>query len=289
MTVNNNKIKTLAELGKVRIALPVTLSCLTGYILLSQEFSSKMFSVLLGVFFIVAGASAINHIQEYKRDAKMERTRFRPIPTGDIDVPEAIRWAVFFLLIGCGFLAWGGNAISLWLAILSLSWYNLVYTPLKTKSAFAVIPGALCGAFPPLIGWTAAGGELFSSHILALAFFFFIGQIPHFWLLLLLHSKDYKKAGFKVLTDLFSISQIHRITSIWMLATVAMAMLLPVYQIISSHLLCWILLVISFWILPNSLLLLRRFESATIRKLFIRLNFYFLMVMVLIGIDHLLL
>lgn len=281
------KLSILMELGKIKIAVPITVSCFTGYMLYNPEFSSNMFLVIFGIFFIVAGASAFNHIQEYKKDALMNRTKFRPIPSGNISITEAIRWSVFFLLIGCGMLAWGGNPTSLWIAIFSIFWYNVVYTPLKMHSAFAVVPGALSGAFPPLIGWVAAGGDPFHPAILALAFFFFIGQIPHFWLLLLLYGDDYKQAGFKVLTDVFSRKQIHRITLVWMLATIVVALLLPIFNVISSQVLVWVLLALSLWIIPNSLILLKKIERITIRKLFLRLNLYFLLIMIMISIDKL--
>ncbi len=71
------------------------------------------------------------------------------------------------------------------LGIFTLLWYNLVYTPLKRITAFAVLPGALIGAMPPLIGWTAAGGNPLDMEIMAVAFLLFVGQMPHYWLLLL--------------------------------------------------------------------------------------------------------
>lgn len=170
------KISVLLELGKVKIAVPIAISCFTGFILHTPEIFWQMFHVVFGIFLIVMGASALNHIQEYKKDALMNRTKFRPIPSGRISISESVRWSALFLLTGCGFLAWGGNITSLWIAILSIFWYNLVYTPLKQFTAFAVVPGALSGAFPPWIGWVAAGGDILAPPILALSFFFFIGQ-----------------------------------------------------------------------------------------------------------------
>jgi protoheme IX farnesyltransferase len=284
----SSKISTLAELGKAKIATPIAFSCLTGYLLYSQEFSMNLFYVVIGIFLIVAGASALNHIQEHKKDALMNRTKFRPIPSGKISISEAVKWAVFFLLSGCGLLILGGSAESLWISIFSIFWYNLVYTPLKQHSAFAVVPGALSGAFPPVIGYVAAGGHMFDFPILALGFFFFIGQIPHFWLLLLLYGEDYKKGGFKVLTDVFSVKQIHNITLIWMLATIMVALLLPVFDVLSSKIIIWSLLAISLWIIPNSFILLKNYDKITVRKLFLRLNLYFLIIMIMISIDSLL-
>ncbi|NOU60448.1 protoheme IX farnesyltransferase [Marinifilum caeruleilacunae] len=282
-----DKISVLLELGKVKIAVPIAISCFTGFILHTPEISWQMFHVVFGIFLIVMGASALNHVQEYKKDALMNRTKFRPIPSGKISISEAVRWSALFLLAGCGFLAWGGNISSLWIAILSIFWYNLVYTPLKQFTAFAVVPGALSGAFPPWIGWVAAGGDILAPPILALSFFFFIGQIPHFWLLLMLYGEDYKQAGFKVLTDVFTRSQIRKITLIWMLATIVVALLLPTFRVISSEILIWALLIFSIWIIPNSFILLKKDERMNIRKLFLRLNLYFLLVMIMISIDRL--
>ncbi|PKQ65788.1 hypothetical protein BZG02_01915 [Labilibaculum filiforme] len=283
----SSKLTTLFELGKIKIAIPIAISCFTGYLLCSPEFSLDMAYVVLGILLIVAGASALNHIQEHKKDALMNRTKFRPIPSGKISISEAVKWSVFFLLSGCGLLVLGGNSESLYLAIFSIFWYNLVYTPLKQVSAFAVVPGALSGAFPPVIGYVAAGGAFLDWPILALSFFFFIGQIPHFWLLLLLYGEDYKKGGFKVLTDVFSVKQIHNITLIWMLATIMVALLLPIFDVLSSKILIWSLLAMSLWIIPNSFILLKNYDRITIRKLFLQLNLYFLMIMILISIDQL--
>ncbi|MCT4604235.1 MAG: protoheme IX farnesyltransferase [Marinifilum sp.] len=282
-----SKISVLLELGKVKIAIPIAISCFTGFILHTPEVSWQSFHIVFGIFLIVMGASALNHIQEYKKDALMNRTKFRPIPSGKISISEAVRWSALFLLTGCGFLAWGGNITSLWIAILSIFWYNLVYTPLKQFTAFAVVPGALSGAFPPWIGWVAAGGDLLAPPILALSFFFFIGQIPHFWLLLMLYGEDYKQAGFKVLTDVFTHNQIRKITLVWMLATIVVALLLPAFRVISSQILIWSLLILSVWIIPNSFILLKKDERLHIRKLFLRLNLYFLLVMIMISIDKL--
>jgi len=126
-----------------------------------------------------------------------------------------------------------------------------------------------------------------ASPILALAFFFFIGQIPHFWLLLLLYGEDYKRGGFKVLTDVFSTKQIHTITFVWMLSTIMVALLLPVFDVMTSQVSVWILLVLSLWIIPYSFNMLKNHERITIRKLFLQLNLYFLLVMIMICVDQL--
>ena len=111
-----SKIKSLLELGKIKIAIPIAVSCFTGYLLQSTDFSLDMAAVIFGILFIVAGASAINHIQEHKKDALMNRTMFRPIPAGKLSVNEAFVWSFIFLIIGCGLLVWGGNMLSFYIA-----------------------------------------------------------------------------------------------------------------------------------------------------------------------------
>ncbi|MFA8434491.1 MAG: protoheme IX farnesyltransferase [Marinifilaceae bacterium] len=280
------KLSTLLDLAKIRIAIPVALSCLTGYLLFQPHFSQELILVVVGILLIVGGASALNHIQEHKRDALMHRTRYRPIPSGKISSKEAAVWSILFLLSGGILLAWGGTPESILLALFSIAWYNLVYTPLKQITAFAVVPGALSGAFPPLIGWLGAGGEWFHPTILAVALFFFIGQIPHFWLLLMIHNEDYKRAGFKVLTDIFTPMQLNRITLVWTLATIVVALLLPSFIIISSPWLMGALAISSLWIFTMSFfLLIIKQDQNKLKGIFLRLNLFFLLVMILINLN----
>ena len=87
-------------------------------------------------------------------------------------------------------------------------WYNAVYTPLKKVFSLAIIPGSLVGALPPLAGWVAAGGDILDPKIILISSFFFVWQIPHFWILLLIYGKDYDKGGFPTLTNVFSERQL---------------------------------------------------------------------------------
>ncbi len=129
-------------------------------------------------------SSALNHWQERDIDEKMPRTKNRPIPSGRISANGAFLVAVGFAVTGSVILLMTNPVVALILSWTTLFFYNAVYTPLKKVTAFAVIPGSMVGALPPMIGWGAAGGNLTSEVILLVATFFFIGQIPHFWLLL---------------------------------------------------------------------------------------------------------
>ncbi len=278
----------LLRLSKPIITLSVAFSALTGFILFRGSFSSGWFFLYLGVLFIAAGSSAINQIQEADLDQLMERTRLRPLPSGQLNHLQAWAWAVLLSVSGATILWISTHPTASIMAIITLLWYNGVYTPLKRVTPWAILPGALVGAFPPLIGWTAAGGHLLHPHIVFVAFFFFIGQIPHFWLILLKHGKDYQKAGFPSINDTFSPEQISRLTFIWTTVTAIAAIFLPVFGVIISP-------VLSILIITLSIVLIISFHKwpgikspVHVNRAFMVMNMYFLMIMIIIILDGLL-
>jgi protoheme IX farnesyltransferase len=172
--------------------------------------------------------------------------------------------------------------------IFTFLWYNGVYTPLKKKSAFAIIPGALVGALPPVAGWAAAGGDIFSGGILMTAAYFFIWQIPHFWLLLMLYGSDYEKGGFPTLNKVFSPDQLKRITFVWLIGNIITAMLLPLVLQINYSISFYLLAAISVWMMYVSVkFLLKVSGRIEIRNTFIAINFYTLLLITILSIDKL--
>jgi len=220
-------------LCKLNITLPVTLSTFTGFVLFKGELSAITFLVCAGVLLLASSASVINHILERKTDALMPRTISRPVASGRISVFSAYIMALVLGTFGLLLLLRTG-IMPLILGLFNLFWYTLVYTRLKKITAFAVVPGSLVGAIPPIIGWTAAGGAAFDKEIILVAFFFFIGQIPHFWLLVMRYGKDYEAAGLPSLSNLLSDVQLKNLTLIWIAATAMAAVLLVVFGIITS-------------------------------------------------------
>ncbi|RPI68985.1 MAG: hypothetical protein EHM47_13890, partial [Ignavibacteriales bacterium] len=167
-------------------------------------------------------------------------------------------------------------------------WYNVIYTPLKKKNPLAIIPGSLVGAIPPAVGWAAAGGSIFDSGIIIISFFFFIWQIPHFWLLLLVLDKDYEKAGFPTLTKIFSHAQLARITFIWILATIVTGLIIPLFGITNFPGINFLLLGAGIWLGWNAFKLLKQTENNNpFRFAFRNINVFALVVIVLLSIDKL--
>jgi protoheme IX farnesyltransferase len=166
--------------------------------------------------------------------------------------------------------------------------YNGFYTYLKRIWPFAAVPGAIIGALPPVIGWTAAGGSLGDPRILAVVFFFFIWQVPHFWILIFVYGKDYEKAGLPALTQIFHRKQLAGITFIWVLTAAASGLLLPVYGLVSCLWICFALSACSILLVIKSWILLRRDPSSySLWKAFRAINIYALCIMTFLIADAL--
>lgn len=279
-------LKIVAELGKMRISLPVALSACTGYVLQTGRFDTNALLLIAGVFLMSCSSGAINHIQEYKTDALMPRTLKRPIPSGKISIWGAIAVASGYFVGGAIILLWAFQPIAFATSVLTLLSYNAIYTPLKKVTAFAVVPGSLVGALPPFIGWFAGGGGFADERIYWVSLFFFIGQIPHFWLLLLMFGKEYSLAGFPSLNTVFNENQIKRLSYTWILATVATALILAGTVLHGYFLIITLLVYIFYLLLPlSSGILFRR--DLPVRISFLKLNLLYLMMMILLMVDSL--
>jgi protoheme IX farnesyltransferase len=284
------KVKIFFELTKVKITSFVTVTTAFGYIAASGKIDLMIIPVLFGVLFLAFGSAALNHFQEKDFDAKMNRTKDRPIPSGRISSANTLSISLILIFSGSLVLFLGANFLALVFGLLNLVWYNFVYTLLKRKTPFAIVPGSLVGAIPPIIGWVAAGGSLLDPQIVIIAFFFFIWQIPHFWLLLLVMDKDYQQAGFPTLTQIFNHAQLSRITFIWIISTAVTGLMIPLFGIVAD-----------FWIniglfLSGALLTWKAFgllveseDFSAFRLNFKYINYFALFVVFLVSIDKLIL
>lgn len=282
------RIKIFTEITKLKITIFVTVTSVFGYIAYSGAFSFVMILPVIGLLFLACGSAALNHYQERNTDKLMERTKSRPIPSGKINASIVLKVSIFLVVIGSLMLFYGGGLTAFLLGLLNLIWYNFIYTTLKRKTPFAIIPGSLVGAIPPVIGWAAAGGQIFDPQILLIAFFFFIWQIPHFWLLLMLLDKDYQQAGFPTLTQIFNQQQLGRITFIWIIATAVTGLLLPLFQISHNGMINLSLFFGAVWLTYKSISLTRKtIESKSFKFAFTSINYFALFVVLMVSIDKL--
>jgi len=279
-------LKIFFDLSKGRIALLAALSTATGYLLASDSVSLAIVFPTVGLFLLACGSSALNQYQERDIDCLMKRTKGRPIPSARLTPPQALVIALLSMLSGSLILLVGSNVVALSLGLFAAFWYNAIYTPLKKRSPFAAIPGALVGAIPPAVGWAAAGGSPFDPKILALCFFFFVWQVPHFWLLLLTYGKDYEEAGLPSLTSIFTAGQLSKITFVWILATAVTCLLIPLFGTVRTTLTNLALLGLTLWLVWGAMRFFRaRGEEPSFRCAFREINIYALAVISLLSLD----
>lgn len=188
------------ELGKARLSAMVVVTAIAGFFLASPDvWDGALFLwVTLGTACAALGANSLNQWWEIPRDSWMERTCRRPLPAGQISSMHALGWAMVISGIGIFLLATQVNGLTAGLAALNIFLYVLIYTPLKAHSALCTIVGAVCGAIPPMMGWTAVTGRLeYGAWLLGATLF--IWQIPHFMALAWMYREDYARGGFRML------------------------------------------------------------------------------------------
>lgn len=273
---------------KFRIALLSTLSAATGYIIAVRGFQWKMALFILGLFMLAGGAAALNQYQERHLDRLMERTKTRPLPSGKVSPALGLAVSALMLVGGHAILAVWFGALPALLGFSTVLLYNGMYTYLKRVTAFAAVPGALIGALPPAIGWFAGGGSWESPILIGLTAFFFIWQVPHFWLLLGIYSKDYSNAGFPSMTDVFSPAQLNRITFTWIAATACAGALFPLFGMFNHTVTLVLLIPAVLWLPIRAVPLARKQASSAMifRKVFMTINMFALMIMILLIVDH---
>lgn len=281
-----SKIKIFIELTKLKITVFVTLTTAVGFIAYGGIITAVFIHAVVGILLLACGSAAINHIQEKKTDAMMDRTKFRPLPSGKVSVATATVLSIILLIAGSIILYLGAGILALGLALLNLIWYNGFYTPLKRKSSLAILPGALVGAIPPAVGWISAGGNIFDKEIIIISFFFFIWQVPHFWLLLISLDKEYRRAGFPTITSYFARDQLSRIIFIWLIATVVTGAMIPFFEVVKFSFAYYTLLIGGIWLTWNaSKLLGYSRKPITFRFVFRDINLFALLVALVISID----
>jgi protoheme IX farnesyltransferase len=194
------RVSDYIALTKPRLNFLVVATSAAGYYLgASPGFDLwRMAHAVAGTALVAGGAAVLNQVYERDTDALMRRTRLRPLPDGRVLPAEA---RIFGLaLAGCGLalLAGRANLLAASLAAATLAVYLIVYTPMKRRSPLSTLVGAVPGALPPLIGWTASHGSLAAGGA-ALFAIVFLWQIPHFMAIAWMYRDDYGKAGFPML------------------------------------------------------------------------------------------
>lgn len=191
-------LKDIAVLFKLRLGTFVVLSAVLGWFMGTDTIALIPFLELtLGGYLLTGASNGFNQIIERDRDARMGRTADRPLPTGRMSVKAATVWSTLAGAIGLAALFHLGIRAGL-LGLLALLSYVLAYTPLKSRTGFSVLVGAIPGAIPPMLGYVAATGR-FGIEPGTLFAVQFMWQFPHFWAIAWVAHEDYLKAGYRML------------------------------------------------------------------------------------------
>ncbi|MGI8965884.1 MAG: heme o synthase [Limisphaerales bacterium] len=193
----------ICELIKARLTFLVLLTTFVGFYLGARGPVDYflMFHILLGTALVAGGASALNQLLEHKHDAQMRRTEDRPLPSGRLQPDFVLIFGGLCSAIGLLYLAFAVNALTSLLGALTLCSYLFVYTPLKRITSLNTAIGAIPGALPPLMGWTAARGEISIEGWSLFAILFF-WQLPHFLAIAWIYRDDYARAGYVMLPSI---------------------------------------------------------------------------------------
>jgi len=195
-------LSDLSDLVKARLSLLTVATAMAGFALGAKDAWSWLLlaATLTGTALSAAGAAALNQWWEREFDARMKRTRERPLPAGRMASSDALLAGAVLSLSGVLCLALFANALAAGLAATTIIFYIFVYTPLKRVTTLNTIVGAVPGALPPLIGWAAARGSV-NAEGLTLFAILFLWQMPHFLAIAWLYRADYAQAGFRMLSE----------------------------------------------------------------------------------------
>lgn len=262
-----SKVRDYMMLIKFSLSFMVVFSAVVSYLLAPKvvEYSWGMVILLFIAGLLVTGsANAVNQVVEKDTDALMKRTAQRPLAAGRMSVTEGWTFAAITGAIGILILVIFFNALSAGIAAVSWFIYAFLYTPLKKVNSIAVLVGAIPGALPCLIGWTAGQDELSAGGWILFAIQFF-WQFPHFWAIAWISHKDYTNAGFKLMPSSEGPTKYSAIQSIIYSLVLVPIGILPYLEGLSGIVSFWIVLAANLFMIWQCIGLYRKMNTKAAR------------------------
>ena len=258
-------------LVKMSLSVMVVFSAVVSYLLAPhvQFLWPRIILIAIGGLLVTGSANAVNQIVEKDTDALMKRTEKRPVASGAMREQEAWIFAITSLIAGVFILAWYFNLTSAVIALVSWFMYAYMYTPMKKVSSYSVLMGAVPGALPCLIGWTAgfpAGAEISWAGGWALFGIQFFWQFPHFWAIAWIAHKDYAAAGFKMLPSDSGPTKFSAIQTIIYSLLLIPAGLVPFFIGMSGYVSLWIILGANIFMVVQAFRLYYEMKPAAARR-----------------------
>lgn len=274
------------ELTKPRLSFLSVITAIVGYLAADPARDlTVLFSLLIGTSLAAGGAAVLNQWLERDADAKMVRTKDRPIPAGRVAPIHALLYGSVLSLFGCIVISNGTNLLAGCITAATIASYVLLYTPLKRLTTWNTLIGAVPGALPPLIGWAAAEGQISTLGWILFAILF-LWQMPHFFAIAWTHRKDYAQGGFIMLSNADAHGQKVAVQAFAFSAALVISTLLPVLLGYATWLYGLVAGLGGLYILKPSLAFLKTEQrDAAARKLFLASIFYLPALLIPLVLD----
>ena len=280
------RLRDLFALTKPRLSSLVLFTAGGGVWLSGREVDPAVAAVaVLGTTLVVGGANALNCYLERDIDARMARTQGRPLPGGRLHPQAALAFGLALSMISVPLLTLGTTPLAGLLAAVALVTYVLIYTPLKRRSSVSLLAGAVPGAMPPLIGWTAASGQLELGGLL-LFLLIFLWQIPHSLAIGIYRREEYEAAGLVVFPNEYGMEAARRQAVLYSLPLIAAPALL-VRAGVGGALTLTVGGALGVWFVALALQgYLGRLDAPWARRLFFASLVYLTGVFAALAVDH---
>lgn len=217
-------VTNVVVLGRLPVSFTVAVVSMLGYLLHTPKFTCTAFVTGLGSFFLCAGCSALNQVQEKRIDGYFSRTILRPLPQGFISARMATLLGGVWIGLAASLYAMTGLVQTLILGAGAITIYNGMYTALKRRSSIALLIGSIAGAMPPLIGWIAAGGSLSDPLILTNCAIWYFAQIAHGWVKIYTYKEEYLSRFSPVAVSYFVLMHHNVLMRVWYFAYICSTM-----------------------------------------------------------------
>lgn len=281
------RVAAFVELTKPRIALMLVLTSAAGFYLgTSGAFDFLLFAnAMIGIGILAFGVATLNQYWERSTDALMDRTKNRPIPSQRLTATEGLVFGVVQCLVAEVYLFFLVNPLTAGLGLTVIIGYVLLYTPLKTKTSASTAIGAIPGAMPPLMGWTAAANET-SAGAWALFLLLFLWQFPHFLAIAWMYREQYAKAGILMLPVVEPEGRITARQIVLFSIMLVPVSLAPFFLGFAGLAYLIGATLLGFWFLFESIRAARAKTVATARRLLMVSVMYLPLIFGLLVVDH---
>lgn len=262
--------RSYLQLIKPGITLSNTISAVAGFFLASSVFGFQftiLVGVIIGIAFVIASACVANNVLDRNIDKRMKRTRNREIADGNISIASALIYSFLLAVVGFAALLLLTNVLTFLLGVIAYVWYIAIYGYAKRTTAFSTIIGAVCGALPPMAGYTAVSGGI-DGAALTLFALLMIWQLPHFYSIAVFRAAEYKQAGLPIWSVRYGTASTKAQIFFWVVIFALITPLLTLYHYVGISYLIVMVVLSLYWVYRGAMTYKKLDDVKWSRKMF---------------------